>query len=53
VSPDTLFNFKYTPRFLTMMDVKKLRLPANLNIPVLAGVGDKHELFEADKVKGL
>jgi acylglycerol lipase len=51
VTSDTLFNFKYTPRFLMMIDVKKLRLPANLNIPVLVGVGDKDELFEIDKVK--
>jgi len=51
VSKDTLFNFRYTLRFLTMMDVKKLRLPADLNIPVLVGVGDHDELFEVDKVK--
>src|SRR6202789_3891755 len=51
VSTDTLFNFRYTLRFLTMMDVKKLRLPPNLNIPVLVGVGDKDELFEVDKVR--
>ena len=51
VSKDTLFNFRYTLRFLTMMDVKKLRLPPGLNIPVLVGVGDKDELFEIDKVK--
>jgi acylglycerol lipase len=51
VSKDTLFNFRYTLRFLTMIDVKKLRLPKDLNIPVLVGVGDKDELFEVDKVK--
>jgi len=51
VSKDTLFNFRYTLRFLTMIDVKKLRLPKTLNIPVLVGVGDKDELFEIDKVK--
>jgi acylglycerol lipase len=51
VSPDTLFNYRYTVRFLTIMDVKQLRLPSNLNIPVLVGVGDKDELFEVDKVK--
>ena len=51
VSEDTLFNFRYTPRFVTMLDVKKLRLPPTLNIPVLVGVGDKDELFEIDKVK--
>ena len=51
VSKDSLFNFRYTLRFLTMIDVKKLRLPESLNIPVLVGVGDKDELFEIDKVK--
>ncbi|MBS1599066.1 MAG: alpha/beta fold hydrolase [Bacteroidetes bacterium] len=51
VSDDTLFNFRYTPRFVMMLDVKKLRLPADMNIPVLVGVGDKDELFEIDKVK--
>jgi pimeloyl-ACP methyl ester carboxylesterase len=51
VSQDTLFNFRYTLRFLTMLDVKQLRLPKDLNIPVLVGVGDKDELFEIDKVK--
>ena len=51
VTQDTLFNFRYTPRYLTMLDVKKLRLPKDLNIPVLVGVGDKDELFEIDKVK--
>ena len=51
VSPDTLFNFRYTLRFLTMMDVKQLRLPKDLNIPVLVGVGDKDELFEVDKMR--
>ncbi len=51
VSTDTLFNFRYTPRFLMMIDVKQLRLPRDLNIPVLVGVGDKDELFEISKVK--
>jgi acylglycerol lipase len=50
-SKDPLFNFSYTLRFLTMLDVKKLRLPENLNIPVLVGIGDKDELFDVDKVK--
>ena len=50
-SKDPLFNFSYTLRFLTMLDVKQLRLPKNLNIPVLVGVGDKDELFDIDKVK--
>ncbi len=48
---DSLFNFRYTLRYLTMLDVKKLRLPDTLNIPVLVGIGDKDELFDVDKVK--
>jgi len=51
VSDDTLWNYRYTPRFLTMLDVKKLRLPSDLNIPVLVGVGDRDELFAVDKVR--
>jgi len=51
ISADTLWNYRYTPRFVMMLDVKKLRLPADLNIPVLVGVGDKDELFAIDKVK--
>ena len=46
---DTLFNFRYTLRFLTMLDVKQLRLPKDLNIPVLVGVGDKDELLRLIK----
>jgi fermentation-respiration switch protein FrsA (DUF1100 family) len=34
-----------------MLDVKTLRLPPSLNIPVLVGVGDQDELFAIDKVK--
>ncbi|HEX4850227.1 MAG TPA: alpha/beta fold hydrolase, partial [Puia sp.] len=50
-SNDSLFNFRYTFRYMTMLDVKKLRLPKDLNIPVLVGVGDQDELFEVDKVR--
>ncbi|HEY4965418.1 MAG TPA: alpha/beta fold hydrolase [Puia sp.] len=51
VTKDSLFNFRYTLRYLTMMDVKRLRLPKDLNIPVLVTVGDQDELFEVDKVR--
>lgn len=51
VTKDSLFNLSYTLRFLTMLDVKTLRLPKDLNIPVLVGIGDKDELFTIDKVK--
>ncbi len=51
VTEDTLFNFRYTPRFVMMMDVKKLRVPESLKAPVLVGVGDEDELFSVEKVK--
>lgn len=50
---DTLWNYRYTPRFVMMLDVKTLRLPEDLQIPVLVGVGDKDELFEVEKVQDL
>jgi len=53
ISDDTLWTYRYTPRFVMMLDVKTLRLPAGLNIPVLVGAGDKDELFEIDKVRDL
>lgn len=52
-SKDSLFTMRYTPRFMMMLDVKTLRLPKNMNIPVLVGVGDKDELFTVEKVKDL
>ncbi len=53
VSKDSLFNFRYTPRFLLMLDTKTLRLPADMNIPVLVGIGDEDELFSVEKVREL
>jgi alpha-beta hydrolase superfamily lysophospholipase len=50
-SNDPLFNFNYTLRFLTMLDVAQLRLPEELNVPVLVGAGDQDELFDVDKVE--
>ena len=48
---DPFFNFRYTLRFMTMYNVKELKLPESMNVPVLVGVGDKDELFATDKVK--
>ncbi|WPR77274.1 alpha/beta hydrolase [Algoriphagus sp. NG3] len=53
VTQDSLFTMSYTPRFLMMVDEDKLRLPKDMNIPVLVGVGDKDELFTVEKVKEL
>jgi len=50
-SDDPLFNFGYTLRFLTMLDVKQLRLPESLHVPVLVGAGDQDELFDVEKVR--
>ncbi len=50
---DPLFTYKYTVRFLTMLDVKKLHLPAEMNVPVLVGVGDQDEMFDVEKVREL
>lgn len=52
-SQDSLFTMKYTPRFMLMLDVKTLRLPEDMNIPVLVGIGDEDELFTVEKVKEL
>lgn len=51
VSKDPLFNYRYTVRFLTMLNVKELRLPKTLDVPILVGVGDQDELFTVEKVK--
>lgn len=51
IPKDSLFNFRYTLRFVTMLDVKTLRLSEKVNVPVLVGVGDQDELFEIEKVK--
>jgi len=48
---DPLFTYKYTFRFLTMLDVKQLHLPAEMDVPVLVAVGDKDEMFEVEKVR--
>lgn len=53
ITEDSLFNFRYTPRFFLMMDVKTLRVRNDFDGHVLVGVGDKDELFEIDKVKEL
>lgn len=48
---DPLFSYKYTFRFLTMLDVKQLHLPATMNVPVLVAVGDQDEMFDVQKVR--
>jgi len=50
---DPLFNYKYTFRFLTMLDVNQLHIPENMTAPILVGVGDQDEMFDVDKVREL
>lgn len=50
---DPLFNFRYTLRFVRMLDVNQLRLSDNLNIPILVALGDKDELFSIDHSRKL
>lgn len=50
---DPLFNYKYTLRFLTMLDVNQLRIPENMHAPVLVGIGDQDEMFDVEKVRDL
>jgi acylglycerol lipase len=50
---DPLFNYKYTLRFLTMLDVKQLHIPENMNAPVLVGIGDQDEMFDVEKAREL
>jgi len=51
VTKDTLFNFRYTLRFMTMLDVNQLRIPAHMNAPILVGMGDQDELFSLEKAR--
>ena len=48
---DPLFSYKYTVRFLTMLDVKQLHLPESLTAPVLVASGDQDEIFDVEKVR--
>jgi len=48
---DPLNCYKYTFRFLTMLDVKQLHLPPAMVVPVLIAVGDHDEMFAVEKVR--
>lgn len=50
---DPLFNYKYTLRYLTMLDVRQLRIPGRMQAPVLVGTGDRDEMFDVEKVREL
>ena len=52
-SKDPLFNFVYTLRFVSMMDVKELVFHQAPPMPILVGVGDQDELFTVQAVREL
>lgn len=52
-SKDPLFNFVYTLRFVSMLDVNELVFQKEPPMPVLVGVGDKDELFDIEAVREL
>lgn len=52
-SKDPLFNFVYTLRFVSMLDVKELVFQEVPPMPVLVGMGDKDELFSIESAREL
>jgi len=48
---DPLFNFAYSPRFMTALSTKKFVLPAEISCPVLFTVGENDEIFSQESVK--
>ena len=50
---DPLFNFRYTLRFMRMMNHKDMEIPTELPIPFFVGIGDSDELFSVDSCRAL
>ncbi len=50
---DPLFNFRYTLRFMRMMNHKDMEIPKELYIPFFVGIGDSDELFSVDSCREL
>jgi len=48
---DPLFNFKYTLRFMKILNANDIAFPPNLNIPILHGVGENDELFSVESAR--
>ena len=52
-SEDPLFNYVYTLRFVTMLDVTELHFESEPPMPILVGMGDQDELFTVDAAREL
>ena len=50
---DPLFNFRYTLRFMRMMNHKDMEIPKELQIPFFVGIGDSDELFSVESCRAL
>ena len=52
---DPLFNFKYSPRFLMLINAQrfmdKYRFPEQVDFPVLVGIGEKDEIFSIETAR--
>jgi len=52
---DPLFNFKYTPRFLRILNAQrfmnKYQFPEQFDFPVLVGIGDDDEIFSVETAR--
>ncbi|TFH09496.1 MAG: alpha/beta fold hydrolase [Candidatus Thorarchaeota archaeon] len=52
---DPLFNFKYSPRFLMLINaqkfMKKYQFPDQLDFTVLVGIGEKDEIFSIETAR--
>ncbi len=50
---DPLFNFHYTLRFMKLVNFQDLKLPKDIQCPVILGVGEHDELFSVESAKSL
>ena len=48
---DPLFNFKYTLRFMKILNANDIVFPLNLHIPILHGIGENDELFSVESAR--
>ena len=50
---DPLFNFKYTLRFMRLVNIKDLDLSEEIECPILLGVGEYDEIFSVESAQSL
>jgi alpha-beta hydrolase superfamily lysophospholipase len=48
---DPLYNFKYTLRFMKILNVKKLNIPDKFEIPIALGIGEHDEIFSVESAR--